>query len=830
MGRRHDLQHWDADSERFPAALGTTKLYAPKATTDGIHAWISAAFEPVRQRYFADLSGRWTYAGAPNEVFAVLQAKSSADVPKAASNDADADNAFQNSFDESDKLEAISDGGENVDEVTNAPLSASTDGLDAIEAKAKAVAERAARRETIRQLKQKPSLDLRERAVLAAAEAAEREDETAVTAEGQSSDSTVDSKAGRPWNYVRSKKDQEAVPHAIESVVHTLKEVVVIRSPPSVHVFNVVEHGRRFYRTLVFASDASRCMHSDGGLALEAAPRTESDAKAGACPSLSVGDAARPAPPQPSLVVSRHLHADLGEQAYIPKRFLFGLLPGALLDQYVFWQNANNDLVGYPASDTLGEEDSISAPRPRAEPASVLRVRLVNIGAPDLTGMGQASAVAIAVRVPLKTVHAGQMPTLVATGFDYSRRASDTLLSAGSAEEALGLAAVDVTVAPMTLLNAIHAPPNSPLHTIAHVFGCLDDLSHVLFWSYGARIGPGDVANPSLVELPRVGVKFAIAPNGDLNSVDHPGFKVYRGTDDAVSELIRGCPHALVLEGRDESLVAMVPATAKPLCADEVRAGHTSKKSAPVTSRGMLLDRRDTEWLGNLSSLDARHYLYPIHSSHACLAAPSVASALHLLVVRLLSRRYADAFRLCTSCVTDAPLSPDELQLWQRLRPLSYDEAPDAIATRLRLALVTAAVANVMMPAWDVTRDARLYFLSRDRVSMPCRLTPRDELEAIESLSGIARGVVDVSDEAGWLLLNRRDLLRLALRADAPREPKLGVMGASVWRVSLRYPQHRPEGPSSDASARVVGLDAKSFMANFATLSYSRPEEAKDCL
>ena len=114
----------------------------------------------------------------------------------------------------------------------------------------------------------------------------------------------------------------------------------------------------------------------------------------------------------------------------------------------------------------------------------------------------------------------------------------------------------------------------------------------------------------------------------------------------------------------------MVPATAKPLCADEVRAGHASKKSAPVTSRGMLLDRRDTEWLGNLSSLDARHYLYPIHSSHACLAAPSVASALHLLVVRLLSRRYADAFRLCTSCVTDAPLSPDELQLWQRLRPL----------------------------------------------------------------------------------------------------------------------------------------------------------------
>lgn len=39
--------------------------------------------------------------------------------------------------------------------------------------------------------------------------------------------------------------------------VKYLKEVVVAKDPPVVHVFDVVEHGRRFYRTLTFSSDAA---------------------------------------------------------------------------------------------------------------------------------------------------------------------------------------------------------------------------------------------------------------------------------------------------------------------------------------------------------------------------------------------------------------------------------------------------------------------------------------------------------------------------------------------------------------------------------------------
>ena len=45
----------------------------------------------------------------------------------------------------------------------------------------------------------------------------------------------------------------------------TLCEVLVIRDPPTVHVYEIVEHGRRFYRTLVFTSDVVNCLHDFSG-------------------------------------------------------------------------------------------------------------------------------------------------------------------------------------------------------------------------------------------------------------------------------------------------------------------------------------------------------------------------------------------------------------------------------------------------------------------------------------------------------------------------------------------------------------------------------------
>ena len=42
----------------------------------------------------------------------------------------------------------------------------------------------------------------------------------------------------------------------------TLKEIVVLREPPTVHVYDVVESGRRHYRSIAFSSDAAHCLAS----------------------------------------------------------------------------------------------------------------------------------------------------------------------------------------------------------------------------------------------------------------------------------------------------------------------------------------------------------------------------------------------------------------------------------------------------------------------------------------------------------------------------------------------------------------------------------------
>lgn len=36
---------------------------------------------------------------------------------------------------------------------------------------------------------------------------------------------------------------------------------------------------------------------------------------------------------------------------FVPSRLLFGILPSALLDHYMFWQDEDDNLRGYPRED-----------------------------------------------------------------------------------------------------------------------------------------------------------------------------------------------------------------------------------------------------------------------------------------------------------------------------------------------------------------------------------------------------------------------------------------------------------------------------------------------
>jgi hypothetical protein len=123
----------------------------------------------------------------------------------------------------------------------------------------------------------------------------------------------------------------------------TLKEVVVFRDPRVVHVYNVVEYGRRFYRKLVYSSDATFCF--DGSLPGAPAPHSTT-------PMFQAGDPRTEAFNHRSLVITRYLTSKTGLETYVPARLMAGLLPSSLLEQYAFWQSdKDGDLVGYPLSD-----------------------------------------------------------------------------------------------------------------------------------------------------------------------------------------------------------------------------------------------------------------------------------------------------------------------------------------------------------------------------------------------------------------------------------------------------------------------------------------------
>ena len=95
----------------------------------------------------------------------------------------------------------------------------------------------------------------------------------------------------------------------------TRKEVVVLREPPALHVYNVVEHGRRWQRSLEYSSDASHCYAEIEGVELGLTPR----------PHWQMGDAGVAAPPAASLVIVRAL-TEGQRETFVPGRHLRGLL------------------------------------------------------------------------------------------------------------------------------------------------------------------------------------------------------------------------------------------------------------------------------------------------------------------------------------------------------------------------------------------------------------------------------------------------------------------------------------------------------------------------
>jgi hypothetical protein len=108
------------------------------------------------------------------------------------------------------------------------------------------------------------------------------------------------------------------------------------------------------------------------------------------------------------------------------------------------------------------------------------------------------------------------------------------------------------------------------------------------------------------------------------------------------ADLLEGLPRAVLLTNADHEHFLLLPAIAKPVL---------TKMSGSGLQMNMVISMTNKQWLTNTG--DSAYFTYPIHSSGCFMSSRSIASSLYLLVLRLMSRNYRDAFRLIESCVCD---------------------------------------------------------------------------------------------------------------------------------------------------------------------------------
>jgi hypothetical protein len=356
---------------------------------------------------------------------------------------------------------------------------------------------------------------------------------------------------------------------------HTLKEVVVFQNPPAINVFNVVEYGRRFFRILEYTSNMSICRH-------EVAEGDPYPDRIAGILSMSAGVPMTTLSPSDSLIVSRRLSKSIGNQVYIPKRFLAGILPSALVEKYSFWQSENDDMIGYEEFNGP-EDDDDDATVDEKRSCTRLSITLLKDKGKDDTGFCNSTAQALIKRISY----------LDADPVNENKNPNSPVLA---------------------LLNISSAPPSSLLKRIGMLLSRLDNLAHVLVWSSAPVRTGGDASSIDAIELPRVNLSFkgrkVETIDGKMEhrlySNDHDGLYISTSTEsrEIVEKLLGSISHFIVLQNSDNDLFVLMPGCALP------RRLNTDGTALSVQ---VILDRRNKEWIDNLG--EVRCYLYPVHNS-----------------------------------------------------------------------------------------------------------------------------------------------------------------------------------------------------------------------
>eukprot|EP00667_Euglena_gracilis_P000067 EG_transcript_67 len=546
-----------------------------------------------------------------------------------------------------------------------------------------------------------------------------------------------------------------------------LREMVVLRHPPVVHVYNVVEHGRRYRRTLVFSSDVRWCLHNleSSRVVMQLDPRTDHP-----MPKLIAGEVGPPQRPAQSLVITRTLTAQVGLQTFVPAAHLQGLLPLALLDEYQFWQNRDGSLIGTQSG-------------PKANPNKLQTT----------------------LRIEIRATSSSRSKSNIYDADDASAIIRRYAVAGDPADPLSPLAPPPPDSKPLTLLNLLYSPLDSPQRVLANALVRLDNLSHCLVWS--AEEGRVD-----LVELPRLGLSFSAkhAPEwSKLYCQEHSGLFLTARQCPQAEQLMQALPNGVLLENDQEELFILVSGATRPCRPDLAWPEGALPRPLPSLKfpSDIILEHGNQEWVANIT--EAKHYLYPVHVSQAALFMPTLAAALYLLIMRFMTRKYEEVCQMVHACQSDTTLTPEEQQIWDLLESFALDAQPDAHACRLKLTLATLGCAQVMPCPWDLVTEMEGYVQKLEHISAGCRLTLQEEYKVLQ-LCG---------DGAGLPLCIRNRAALLPSLAKGSQEP-----------VPILYP--RPPTTSwyyfdsvQDRTCieQPPGFWDKAFLQYFQQSAYARP-------
>ena len=282
--------------------------------------------------------------------------------------------------------------------------------------------------------------------------------------------------------------------------------------------------------------------------------------------------------------------------------------------------------------------------------------------------------------------------------------------------------------AELCLLNIMYAPPSTRLFSIAKTISTIEILGHALPYTRHCFEPEGSsqyqAVNVDLMELPRLELSWHTRKDSHgvtrLFSIDRPSLaisNVCNDPDSKLAQLLKGLPHALLLQDVNEELHILSPAL--PMARPEIAA-------APFSTE-LVLIHTDDQWAANL---EQPYYLYPIHVSCAYVTSPTLAEALYLTLMRFLARDYEAAFRMIDSIGTDTQYTKEEHGIFQLFQLTMSDMSPDAHACRLKMSL--AVLDAPISPPWDVTKEMSWFVSKLAHVSASIRLSWIEQLQLLE--------------------------------------------------------------------------------------------------